>query len=118
MNLGCSCSLLILLVAGQTISASSPNEQNEMLMLDPDGEYISREIPLDIRRPLLLYTDGLAEARDGEQLFGEERIANTLRRDPGVDARRAVQVAARGGPRLRQRAASPTTSPSSPSDAT
>ena len=54
---------------------------------------------------LLLYTDGLAEARDGEQLFGEERIASILRRDPGVDARRAVQDAARGGPRLRRGAA-------------
>ena len=31
-----------------------------------------------------LYTDGLAEARDGDTLFGEDRIANTLRRDPGV----------------------------------
>ena len=33
---------------------------------------------------MLLYTDGLAEARAGDQFFGEERIANTLRRDPGV----------------------------------
>ena len=53
-------------------------------MLDPDGEYTSREIPLDSGDLLLLYTDGLAEARAGEQLFGEERVANTLRRDPGV----------------------------------
>ena len=56
-----------------------------LLMLDPDGSYLSREIPLDVGDLVLLYTDGLAEARDGEQLFGEERIANTLRRDPGVD---------------------------------
>jgi serine phosphatase RsbU (regulator of sigma subunit) len=35
----------------------------------------------------LLYTDGLAEARAGETLFGEERIASVLRRDPGQDAR-------------------------------
>jgi serine phosphatase RsbU (regulator of sigma subunit) len=54
-------------------------------MLDPAGTYVSREIPLDPGDVLLLYTDGLAEARSGEQLFGEERIANTLRRDPGVD---------------------------------
>ena len=33
---------------------------------------------------LLLYTDGLAEARAGDQLFGEDRVANMLRRDPGV----------------------------------
>lgn len=55
-----------------------------LLMLDPNGEYLSREIPLDPGDLLLLYTDGLAEARAGEQLFGEERVANTLRRDPGV----------------------------------
>lgn len=55
-----------------------------LLMLDPSGSYTSREIPLDSGDMLLLYTDGLAEARAGDQLFGEERIANTLRRDPGV----------------------------------
>ena len=57
-----------------------------LLMLDPQGTYVSREIPLDTGDLLLLYTDGLAEARAGEQLFGEERVANTLRRDPGVPA--------------------------------
>ncbi len=55
-----------------------------LLMLDSDATYTSREIPLDIGDMLLLYTDGLAEARNGQQLFGEDRIANTLRRDPGV----------------------------------
>ena len=55
-----------------------------LLMLDPNGSYVSREIPLDTGDLLLLYTDGLAEARAGEQLFGEDRVANTLRRDPGV----------------------------------
>lgn len=56
-----------------------------LLMLDPGGTYYSREIPLAPDDVLLLYTDGLAEARSGEQLFGEERIANMLRRDPGVE---------------------------------
>ncbi len=55
-----------------------------LLMLDPNGSYVSREIGLDSGDLLLLYTDGLAEARSGEQLFGEDRVANTLRRDPGV----------------------------------
>jgi serine phosphatase RsbU (regulator of sigma subunit) len=56
-----------------------------LLMLDPHGTYVSREVPLQTGDLLLLYTDGLAEARNGEQLFGEDRIANMLRRDPGVD---------------------------------
>ena len=46
--------------------------------------HTSREIGLDTGDLLLLYTDGLAEARAGDQLFGEDRVANTLRRDPGV----------------------------------
>jgi len=56
-----------------------------LLMLDPAGEFHSREIPLDVGDLVVLYTDGLSEARDGDHLFGEERIANTLRRDPGAD---------------------------------
>jgi len=55
-----------------------------LLMLDPKSRYHSREIPLALGDLLLLYTDGLAEVRNGEQIFGEERIANTLRRDPGA----------------------------------
>lgn len=56
-----------------------------LLMLDPNGSYTSREIPLDSGDLVLMYTDGLAEARNGENQFGEERIANLLRRDPGAE---------------------------------
>ncbi|MBS1849272.1 MAG: serine/threonine-protein phosphatase [Actinobacteria bacterium] len=56
-----------------------------LLMLDPRATYLSREIPLDMGDLVLMYTDGLAEARNGDNLFGEERIANVLRRDPGVE---------------------------------
>ena len=57
-----------------------------LLTLDPGGEYTSFEVPLDTGDLLLLYTDGLSEARAGEQLFGEERIANAVRRDAGMSA--------------------------------
>src|SRR5690606_30834398 len=53
-----------------------------LLMLDPRGSYHSREIDLDPGDLLLMYTDGLAEVRNGDQMFGQERIANALRRDP------------------------------------
>jgi serine phosphatase RsbU (regulator of sigma subunit) len=56
-----------------------------LLTLDPKGTYLSREQPLDPGDLLVLYTDGLAEARSGGQLFGEERIAAIIRRDPGHD---------------------------------
>jgi serine phosphatase RsbU (regulator of sigma subunit) len=57
-----------------------------LLLLDPTASYHSREVPSDVDDLLLVYTDGLSEARDGYAQFGEERIAQTLRRDPGVDA--------------------------------
>ena len=64
----------------QPLRATGP-----LLLLDPDADYFSREITLASGDLLLTYTDGLAEARDGEHMFGEERIAGFLRRDPGVD---------------------------------
>ncbi|MGH9060755.1 MAG: PP2C family protein-serine/threonine phosphatase, partial [Acidimicrobiales bacterium] len=56
-----------------------------LLTLDPKGTYISREVPLQMGDVLLLYTDGLAEARAGDALFGEDRVAAILRRDPDGD---------------------------------
>ncbi len=56
-----------------------------LLTLDPAASYYSREVELKPGDMLLLYTDGLAEARAGGQLFGEDRIASILRRDPGAD---------------------------------
>jgi phosphoserine phosphatase RsbU/P len=53
-----------------------------MLTLDHKAAFSSREIPLDPGDLLLMYTDGLAEARTGQQLFGEDRIAQFMRRDP------------------------------------
>jgi sigma-B regulation protein RsbU (phosphoserine phosphatase) len=57
-----------------------------LLTLNPKASYTSREVPLDPGDLLLLYTDGLAEARAGGHLFGEERIAAHVRRDPGMGA--------------------------------
>ena len=56
-----------------------------LISLIPNAEYSSREVPLSQGDMLLLYTDGLGEARSGESLFGEERIAAHLRRDPNVN---------------------------------
>ncbi len=53
-----------------------------MLTLDPKGVFSAREVPLDPGDLLLMYTDGLAEARQGSSLFGEDRIAGFVRRDP------------------------------------
>ena len=63
----------------QPLRATGP-----LLMLDPGASYFSKEIPLQVDDFVLLYTDGLAEARNGDELFGEERIAMAIRRDPGA----------------------------------
>ena len=63
----------------QPLRATGP-----LLMLDPGAVYTSHEIPLEPNDLCLAYTDGLSEVRNGGVLFGEERVANTLKRDPGV----------------------------------
>lgn len=55
-----------------------------LLLLDPNSSYHSREIEVQEDDLLLVYTDGLAEARDGQVQFGEERVGQVLRRDPGI----------------------------------
>jgi len=55
-----------------------------ILLMDPGAGYHSREVPLDSGDLVVAYTDGLTEARSGVEMFGEERVATTLRRDPGV----------------------------------
>ena len=61
------------------------NATGPLISLTDDAEYGARELPLDTGDVVLLYTDGLAEARNGDALFGEDRIASHLRRDPSVD---------------------------------
>lgn len=57
-----------------------------LVMLDPRAEFASRELAVDVDDVLLVYTDGLTEARVGDAFFGEERVAQVLRRDPGAPA--------------------------------
>ncbi len=53
-----------------------------LLMLDPTAPYHSRELAWDLDDVAVMYTDGLAEARNGQILFGEDGIAGMIRRDP------------------------------------
>ena len=52
-----------------------------LLMLDPQATYFSREIPMASGDLVVMYTDGLAEARSGRQQFGENRIIRSVERD-------------------------------------
>ena len=53
-----------------------------LLMLDPNGMYHSQELAWELDDVAVLYTDGLAEARNGHMLFGEDGVASMIRRDP------------------------------------
>ena len=52
-----------------------------LLMLDANATYFSREMPMESGDMVVMYTDGLAEARAGGALFGEDRIVRTAERD-------------------------------------
>lgn len=52
-----------------------------LLMLDPKAAYFSREIPMESGDLVVMYTDGLAEARADGSLFGEERIIKVAERE-------------------------------------
>ncbi|MEM7341812.1 MAG: PP2C family protein-serine/threonine phosphatase [Actinomycetota bacterium] len=53
-----------------------------LLMLVDSSHYHSRELPWELDDVAVLYTDGLAEARNGDVLFGEDGVASMIRRDP------------------------------------
>ena len=53
-----------------------------LLMLVPTSQYHSRELAWELDDVAVLYTDGLAEARNGDALFGEDGVASMIRRDP------------------------------------
>jgi len=63
----------------QALRATGP-----LLMMDSTATYLSAEHPFGPGDVLLVSTDGLSEARHGDQFFGEERIAGLLRRDSDV----------------------------------
>lgn len=53
-----------------------------LLMLEGTSHYHSREVAWELDDVAVMYTDGLAEARNGEALFGEDGVASMIRRDP------------------------------------
>ncbi len=52
-----------------------------LLMLDPNATYFSTEMPMESGDMVVMYTDGLAEARAGGSLFGEDRIIRAAERE-------------------------------------
>lgn len=52
-----------------------------LLMMSPTARYRSKEIPFERGDLVLLYTDGIIEARRNQQLYGTDRVVNVLRKD-------------------------------------
>ena len=69
-----------------------------LLMLDPDASYFSRELSMDSGDMVVMYTDGLSEARAANgALFGERKIIRSIERNlsaaPEVLCKALIDVA-------------------------
>jgi serine phosphatase RsbU (regulator of sigma subunit) len=59
--------------------------------LFPWSEYASQQLVLDRGARLLVYTDGLSETCRGEEMFGEDRLLQTLHRCESSDAQGVME---------------------------
>ncbi|HPB45721.1 MAG: serine/threonine-protein phosphatase [Microthrixaceae bacterium] len=60
-----------------------------ILMMNPEATFQSREIPI-VKGDLVVCTsDGIAEARDGSNFFGEDRVAGMIRKMESATAEQA-----------------------------
>jgi two-component system CheB/CheR fusion protein len=57
-----------------------------------DGRFHEGTFDIKPGETLVLYTDGLIEARQGNALFGEERVLKELRRVDGMDVQKMVDA--------------------------
>jgi phosphoserine phosphatase RsbU/P len=79
-----------LLVRGSTVERLEPS--GVPLGLCMDGEYHAEKLTLDPGDVLLMYTDGLSEARNaGDEEYGEERVIETIRNRGNLSARAVVE---------------------------
>jgi len=66
----------------QEAGVTSLRSTGPLLMLDPGATFFSREIPMESGDLVVMYTDGLSEARTGGgALFGESRIVRSIERE-------------------------------------
>lgn len=65
----------------QQDGVTSLRSTGPLLMLDPNASYFSRELPMESGDLVVMYTDGLSEARaSGGSLFGERKIIRSVER--------------------------------------
>ncbi len=81
-----------ILRAGREITELPSN--SPLIGAFPDLPYANSETYLETEDVLLLYTDGLVEARRGEVMFGESRLADVLERCHGLEPEQLVETVA------------------------
>ena len=70
-------------------------EPNAPIGLWPDLEYVGEEIDSIKGRPLFVYTDGLNEAEDPQQVqFGDDRLLDILRNTHFDTAQQVIETLA------------------------
>jgi len=79
---------LILRSDGSVHSVGTPGT---LLGLVPDPDLADDVAELEAGDAIVLYTDGVSEARSDEGLFGEERLVELLQSCAGLDASRIVE---------------------------
>ncbi|HTM57501.1 MAG TPA: SpoIIE family protein phosphatase [Candidatus Udaeobacter sp.] len=64
-------------------------ESGVLLGITPQAQYVDTAVDLEAGDIVVLYTDGLTEARQGDEMFGTERLAEALE---GCAERRASDI--------------------------
>lgn len=71
-----------------------PNSENLVLGLDEEQQYVRHELSLGTGDCLFLYTDGITEAEnEAQQIFGEERLDDTLSKLAGANTKDMIASA-------------------------
>ena len=68
------------------------SESGVLLGVTPDARYADIQVDLEAGDLVVLYTDGLTEARHGEEMFGPDRLADVLKWNADLKAAEIAQV--------------------------
>ena len=68
------------------------SESGVLLGVTPEARYADTPVDLDAGDIVVLYTDGLTEARHGDDMFGSERLAEVLRLNAELRASEIANV--------------------------
>ena len=68
------------------------SESGVLLGVTPEARYTDTRVDLEVGDIVVLYTDGLTEARHGEEMFGPDRLAEVLKWNTELKAAEIAKV--------------------------